>query len=124
MNRTNFVNPAYLLRIKAAILTAVAESHRDPSRIASAIVLNRLGRESLEVVAHADKGYEVFGGPDLDDDVTDLALDGLRAYHTSQRKQVQTKTVQLDLPGITGWPTRLRPSAMPNWPCTAMGLRP
>lgn len=94
MNRTNFVNPAYLLRIKAAIAKAVTESHRHESGIGSAIVLNRRGNESLEVIAHAGMGIDIFAGPDLDDDVTELALNGLRAFHNAQREQARAEGVR------------------------------
>lgn len=87
MNRANFTNPMYLLRIKAAIAKAITEAPRRPLGIATVTVRNARGKLSLAVVAYAGKGFDILGGRDLDDDVRGLALDGLRAFHNARREQ-------------------------------------
>lgn len=85
MNAFNFVNPAYLARIKAAIVAATIQAN-SPHRINGrgvAVVLNSRGKPSLGVIARRGHGFEVMGGADLDSDVTHFVVPALRRYHAT-----------------------------------------
>lgn len=87
MNRCNFTHPGYLARIKAAVLRAVVKANRpqQPRRTAVEVVYNRREKPSLAVIARAGAGFEIFGGHDLDDDVTGLVLAALCRFHGTER---------------------------------------
>lgn len=78
-------HPAYLARIKAAIVRATVRTSRRNSHhgFAQAEVYNRHGKPSLVVVARRGGGFEVFD--DLDNDLTDSVKAALTAYHASLR---------------------------------------
>lgn len=85
MNASNFTNPNYLLRIKAAILRAVLKANR-PGQchgVANETVYNRNDAPSLCVVARVGQGFEIFDG--RDSDVTSLVVDALRKMHDRVR---------------------------------------
>lgn len=84
MNAANFTQTGYLLRIKAAILAAVAAAPGKPEGRAITVVTNRRNVQSLAVIARAGRGFEVFGGRGLDDDVTPLVLAALRRHHATR----------------------------------------
>lgn len=84
MNAANFVHTGYLLRIKAAILAAVAAAPDKPEGRAITVVTNRHNQPSLCVIARVGQGFEVFGGYGLDDDVTPLVVAALRRHHAAQ----------------------------------------
>lgn len=78
-------HPAYLLRIKAAVLRAVAKTGKRYSHhgFAQTEVYNRRNKLSLVVVARRGGGFEVFD--ELDNDLTDSVKAALTAYHASLR---------------------------------------
>lgn len=86
MNAHNFTHTGYLMRIKAAILRAVRKANRpgQPRGLGHETVYNRNAERSLCIVARAGRGFEVFGGRDGDQDVTELVKAALRTYHASQ----------------------------------------
>lgn len=90
MNAANFVHPGYLMRIKAAVLRAVAKARRpgQPRATALETVYNRREKPSLLIIARAGRGFEVFGGPDMDDDVTPLVVAALRRHHAAQPPRI------------------------------------
>lgn len=101
MNAANFAHPGYLMRIKAAVLRAVVKARRpgQPRATALETVYNRREKPSLLIVARAGRGFEVFGGHDLDDDVTPLVVAALRRHHATQPPRVaQVDTHQGHLP--------------------------
>lgn len=81
ITRTSLTQPAYLERIKAAVVRAVHKAHKPTTRhgVGQVDVYNRRERLSLIVVAHKGKGFEVFD--QLDNDVTDVIKSALHAYH-------------------------------------------
>lgn len=87
MNASNFTNPIYLLRIKAAILRAVLKANRpgQPQGVANEIVYNRNDVPSLCVVARVGQRFEVFGGRYGDEDVTGYVVHALRKMHDRVR---------------------------------------
>lgn len=82
---TALQHPAYLMRIKAAVLRAVARTSRRNSHhgFAQAEVYNRRNKLSLVVVARRGRGFEVFD--ELDNDLTESVKAALTAYHASLR---------------------------------------
>lgn len=83
--KTALLHPAYLQRIKAAVLRAVEKAHspRAVNGLGFADVYNRHGKASLEIVARRGRGFEVFD--EQDNDVTESVKAALVAYHTSLR---------------------------------------
>ena len=88
LTKTAICSPAFLARVKAAIVQAVRESHaphRSALGIGHASVKNAKGRHALYVVwRRGGRGLECF---DRDDnDVTALVLSALNTWHAEQRK--------------------------------------
>lgn len=83
--KTALSHPAYLQRVKAAVLRAVEKAHspRAAHGIGFADVYNRHGKPSLEIVARRGRGFEVFD--EQDNDVTGPVKAALKAYHASRR---------------------------------------
>ena len=94
-------HPSYLLRIKAAVLRAVAKTGKRHSHhgYARAEVFNRHGKPSLVVVARRGEGFKVYD--DLDNDLTESVKAALTAYHaTLPRNRIRLKNVRLSFPRL------------------------
>lgn len=103
MNRCNFTHAGYLARIKAAVLRAVVKANRpgQPRGTAHEIVYNRREKPSLAVIARAGRGFEIFGGHDLDDDVTPLVLAALCRFHGTERITTDGRTYLVPVQPLT-----------------------
>lgn len=84
INATSLQSPAYLARIKAAVLRAVRKAHRPGAvrGIGHAEVYNRRDMPSLSIVARQRGGFEIFDHQDRD--VTDLIKAALVQFHQRQ----------------------------------------
>lgn len=91
LNSTALKSPAFLVRIKAAAIEAVKNSHAPNSRshgIGQAVACNRKGRPAVLAAYHRRGGLEFF---DMNDrDITTDVLAALRAYHREAAKPTAT----------------------------------
>lgn len=89
INSNSLKSPAYLTRVKAAIVAAVRKSHAQICPVAIAYAANRKGVPSLVVVArrrtdaHGLQALEFFDS--ADHDVTAVVMASLQAWHAGQR---------------------------------------
>ncbi len=103
LNKTALSNPAFLVKIKAATLAAVADCSRSGKPV-SRVIHNRKGRPAILVCAYPGG---IVGYIDAaDDDVTDQVKAALRAWHAAARLPV----VHYDSGPVEGLSVVCRPS--------------
>lgn len=117
LTKTALRHPTFLAKVKAAIVRAVSRTRHtvDGKRVrATTFVKNSRGAVVLAVLAYPGRGFEVFGGPECDDDVTPMVLAALREYHAALPRP-RLRNVRLSFPRVL-----YRPSGASFWPCSGV----